>query len=444
MPECAFVTFGCKINQYDTQAIREEILELGYQEAEKPEGIDLLVINSCTVTERAGLKVEERVKSLAKKNPEADIIVTGCMTEDDRQRLVEIPGVVHLVGNEEKHRVAEIIQGAELSHERPRRKSRDIFGLEISAFEGRTRAFLKIQDGCDSFCSYCIIPYLRGGSRSRDHQPVLDEARRLAEAGFSELVLTGIHLRQWGRDLGIEDGLGKLLTGLRDIDGIERIRLSSIGEGAFTDSFLDAFVADEGLCRFFHVPLQSGSQKILDAMRRDYSLDDFVEAMTRIRERLPDAILATDLIVGFPGETEEDFEASMEMVDALDFAKVHLFPYSPRPRTGAARLEGHLDPAVRHDRMLRARQHCDAVQQRVSRKRLGDSVRVLLEKVSSSSEAEGLSREGLRVRVAGHGLLRGQEVRVLLESVESGVYCGSWLEEKTLPQKTTQEKGQNV
>ena len=418
MPECAFITFGCKINQYDTQAIREEILDLGYQEVAKAEGVDLVVVNSCTVTERAGLKVEERIKSLTRKNPSADVIVTGCISEDDRERLAEIPGVTHLVGNEEKHRIAEIVTGAELSTGPIKRKSREIFGLKISGFEGRTRAFLKIQDGCDSFCSYCIIPYMRGGSRSRDHQPVLDEAKRLAEAGFSELVLTGIHLRQWGRDLGIEDGLGRLLTELRQISGIDRIRLSSIGEGAFTDRFLQAFENDEGLCRFFHVPLQSGSARILQAMGRDYSLKDFTEAMDRTRKRLPDATLATDLIIGFPGETEEDFQESMRRVEEIGFAKVHLFPYSPRPRTRAARLPDHVSPEVRHDRMVRAREFCERVQLQVAEKRLGQIAHVLIEKTDPDGGGEGMSREGLRVRVREGEAVRGQEIPLLLESVE--------------------------
>ncbi len=428
MPECAFVTFGCKINQYDTQAIREEILDLGYREVGKAEGVDLVVVNSCTVTERAGQKVGERVRALTRRNPHADVIVTGCMSEDDRRQMLEIPGVTHLIGNEEKHRVAEIVAGAHPGEVPGKRKSRDIFGLKISGFEGRTRAFLKIQDGCDSFCSYCIIPYMRGGSRSRDHEPILAEAQRLADSGFTELVLTGIHLRQWGRDLGIEDGFGRLLKELREIPGIDRIRLSSIGEGAFSDRFLEAFEEDAGLCRFFHVPLQSGSARILKAMRRDYTLEEYCQAMQRVRERLPDATLATDLIVGFPGETEEDFQASLQRIDEIGFAKVHLFPYSPRPRTKAARLPDHVAAEVRNQRMQRARQHCNIVSQRVAEQRLGQSVLVLVEKTDGNGTAEGLSREGLRVAVEGERLIRGQEYRVKLETVVGERFNGVTLE----------------
>ena len=277
---------------------------------------------------------------------------------------------------------------------------------------------------------------MRGGSRSRDHQPVLDEATRLAQSGFSELVLTGIHLRQWGRDLGIEDGLGKLLTELRQIPGIDRIRLSSIGEGAFTDRFLSAFEADPGLCRFFHVPLQSGSAKVLQAMGRDYSLEEYLDAMQRVQRRLPDATLATDLIVGFPGETEEDFQDSLRWIEEIGFAKVHLFPYSPRPRTRAARLPDHVSPEVRNERMLRARQHCNSVQEKVARRRLGAEVEVLVEKVGAEGIAEGLSREGLRVDLgwpqgSANSFKRGQEYRARLESVEGERFKGVTVKEAT-------------
>lgn len=426
MPSCAFVTFGCKINQYDTQAIREEIIDLGYQESRDPSAVDLLIINSCSVTERAGEKVGEKIRSLTRKNPAAQVIVTGCISDDDRIRLEKIPQVVHLIGNEEKHRVAEVLQGAPLLEKKPRRNSRAIFDLQIHRFEGRTRAFLKIQDGCDSFCSYCIIPYLRGGSRSRDHSPVLEEAKRLVEdGGFRELVLTGIHLRQWGLDRGLEDGLARLMLDLRQIPGLDRVRLSSIGEGAFSEAFLGAFQADRGLCRFFHVPLQSGSERILRRMRRDYSIDEYVEAMERVHQQLPGSVLATDVIVGFPGETEQDFEMTLQLLDRLRFVKVHLFPYSPRPRTRAARLDDHVSIETRQQRMIRAREFCEQLQQRELERRIGDRVEVLIEKEASEKQtnedqtpvAEGLSREGLRVQFddADGTLRRGVEVDGILE-----------------------------
>lgn len=412
---CAFITYGCKINQYDTQAIREEILSLGYVESDSDRGLDLVVVNSCTVTARAGQKMENRVRTLARRNPRATIIVTGCLTEDDRTRLTSIPQVEHLIGNEEKDLIPAIVQGRSLPGERrARRADRHIFDLGVSRFHGHTRAFLKVHDGCDSFCAYCVIPYLRGGSRSRAPEDVVREAGRLADAGHRELVLTGIHLRRYGLDVGCDDGLGMLLTDLRAIPGIDRVRLSSIGEGAFTDAFLDRFRDDPGLCPFFHVPLQSGSDSVLERMRRDYTRAEFLDAIDRIRAALPDALVATDLMVGFPGETEEEFEESLETCRRARFAKIHIFPYSPRPRTRAARLPDPVPDDVKRERVLRARAVGNELARDERERRLGARMQVLVERREERG-VSGLSREGFRVLVPSLGgapLERGEEVTV--------------------------------
>lgn len=436
---CAFITYGCRLNQYDTQAIREEVLSLGFEEdssadPEGPEaGLELVVVNSCTVTARAGEKVEARVRSLARRNPDAAIIVTGCLTEEDRARIGGIPGVEHLVGNEEKDRIAEIVAGRARPGERAaRRADRHIFSLGVSAFAGHTRAFLKIHDGCDDFCTYCVIPYLRGASRSRAPGDVIAEARRLAAAGHRELVLTGIHLRQYGFDLGLDAGLVELLPRLREIPGIDRLRLSSIGERAFGERLLALFRADDGLCPSFHIPLQSGSDSVLARMRRGYTSADYLATLERVRAELPSATVSTDLMVGFPGETEEEFEASLETCRRARFLHVHLFPYSPRPRTRAARLPGHVPDAVKLARMDRARALVAELSASERRSRVGARVRVLVETVDEGA-ATGLSREGLRVTIpslGGIGFRRGEEVSatvtgLLPEGVEGRLDAGA-------------------
>ena len=242
----------------------------------------------------------------------------------------------HVLGNEEKDQIPALLMGRERVPVRGRR-SRNIFNLRASRFRGQTRAFLKIHDGCDAFCSYCIIPRLRGKSKSRSLDEVLAEARRFAAAGHRELVLTGIHLSQYGKDLGIVEGLVDLMGAIRAIPGVDRLRLSSIGEGAFTEAFVRSFEEDPGLCPFFHIPLQSGSDRILRQMRRDYDSETFLEVVERVRTRLPRVVIATDLMVGFPGESADDFEASLRVCRAAGFAKIHIFPYSVRPRTPAAR-----------------------------------------------------------------------------------------------------------
>jgi len=416
----AFVTYGCKLNQYDTQAIREEVLALGYEESTADRDLDVVVVNSCTVTARAGQKVEARVKAIAKKNPEAKILVTGCLTDEDRNRLRMIPTVQHLVGNEEKDQIPEILFGHRIPGEEKRRRSdRSIFDLGVTHFAGHTRAFLKVQDGCDSFCSYCVIPYLRGASRSRTSQSVVAEAAKLAAAGHREIVLTGIHLRQYAIDLAEDEGLVELLVQLRQVVGIDRVRLSSIGERAFTDRFVSLFKEDPGLCPSFHIPLQSGSDRVLHQMRRDYTAHDFLSTIERIRRDLPSATICTDLMVGFPGESDEDFVESLEVCRRSQFLHVHCFPFSPRPRTRAARMTDQVDRGTIDRRMSEARKLAIAVGRQERDSRVGHTVRVLLERVSST-EACGLSREGLRVSVSTNGTRqysRGEELTVELKSV---------------------------
>jgi len=432
---CAFITYGCRLNQYDTQAIREEILSLGFEESgtsgggaelgpggeeEAPSGLDLVVVNSCTVTARAGEKVEARVRALARRNPAAAIIVTGCLTEEDRARIGAIPGVEHLVGNEEKDRIPEIVAGrARPGERRPRRADRHIFSLGVSSFAGHTRAFVKIHDGCDDFCSYCVIPYLRGASRSRAPEDVLAEARRLAAAGHRELVLTGIHLRQYGFDLGLEAGLVDLLPRLREVEGIDRVRLSSIGERAFDERFLALFRADEGLCPSFHIPLQSGSDGVLARMRRGYTAAQYLDTVAMIRTELPAATVATDLMVGFPGETEDEFAESLETCRRAGFLSMHIFPYSPRPRTSAARLPDPVPAETKLERLGRARSLAAELSLTERRRRLGSRVRVLIEQVEGGV-ASGLSREGLRVAIPareGSRPGRGEEARATVVGV---------------------------
>lgn len=424
MSTCAFVTFGCKINFYDTQALRETILDLGYAEVPPAQPADLYVVNSCTVTGRAGEKSSAAVRRLARKRPDSRIIVTGCMTDEERRELSEVDGVFHVVGNEEKDQIPALLQGV------PRqvvkgRGGRQIFRLNAQRFEGRTRAFLKVHDGCDEFCSYCIIPHMRGRSKSRPYQDVIAEAERFAEAGHQELVLTGIHLSRYGRDLDPPTRLIDLLGALVEIPGIERVRLSSIGEGAFSPEMIALFRDDPRLCRFFHIPLQSGSNTVLERMRRDYDVSVYLATIDKIREELPGSVIATDLMIGFPGETEAEFEESLETCRRARFHKMHLFPYSLRPKTRAAQLPGHLGPDVKEERMQRARVVEAELAQQSRGEWVGRSVRVLVEKVSDEY-ASGLSREGLLVRFRTDGPVnRNQEYRVLLSSQRDGELWGT-------------------
>ncbi|MFN0060501.1 MAG: tRNA (N(6)-L-threonylcarbamoyladenosine(37)-C(2))-methylthiotransferase MtaB [Planctomycetota bacterium] len=410
---CSFVTFGCKINQYDTQAIRETVLDLGYVEVADGAAADLYIVNSCTVTEHAGDKGVAAVRRLRARSPTSKILVTGCLSPEDRAQLKTVPGVEHVVGNEDKDQIPALLMGAEFVPSKVRR-SRRIFNLRASRFEGRTRAFLKVHDGCDDFCSYCIIPMVRGKSQSRPIQDVLAEARRFAAAGYQELVITGIHLRRYGQDLGLERGLVELLAALRAIPGIERVRLSSIGIRAFTAEFLALFASDPGLCPFFHIPLQSGANTVLERMRREYTAEFFLGQLDRIRAALPRAVIATDLMVGFPGETESEFAESIAVCRSARFAFLHLFPYSRRSGTKAVQLSDHVTPEVKMARMACGRTVEAELFARDAERWMGTNVRVLVE--HHVGRAEGLSREGHRVELtvpsAGVAPNRELEVRI--------------------------------
>lgn len=422
---CAFVTFGCKINFYDTQAVREQVLDLGYEEVAASSGADLLVVNSCTVTARAGDKSAGAVRRLSRQHPESTILVTGCMTDQERREIAAIPRVVHVVGNEEKDQIPALLQGVAPRHPRRGRGGRDIFRLRASKFAGRTRAYLKVHDGCDEFCSYCIIPLMRGRSKSRSRVDVVEEAKRLSEAGHRELVLTGIHLSRYGRDLSPRNSLADLLVSLVETPGVDRVRLSSIGEGAFTDEFLALFEEHPALCRFFHIPLQSGSDTVLERMRRDYTVRVFLDALERIRSRLDDVMIATDLMVGFPGESDREFEESLETCREARFAKMHLFPYSLRPRTRAASLPGHLGPEIKNARMGVARALESQLARQALDERVGRLAYVLVEG-RKGEQYRGHCRAGYLVRFpASQGRdLWNQEVAVRVTEVRDGELHG--------------------
>ncbi len=464
MPTCAFLTLGCKINQYETQAVREEILQLGYREVEPGESSDVYVVNTCSVTGEAGAKSRRAVLRLARRNPAARIVVMGCSSPGERDLLRGIPQVAVLVGNEEKGMVSTFIEagvrpgefapagvpgpappagGARRRLRVPRRGdpriTRPAMDLSISRFEKRTRAYLKIQDGCNSFCSFCIIPYLRGLSQSRGKAAVLEEARRLAGNGYREVVLTGIHLQDYGQDLEPRSSLFDLLCDLATLArgvGLSRIRLSSIGERSFTQEMVELF-RDPLFCPHWHIPLQSGDDGVLKLMRRDYTRDDFRATVALLRSKFDRPSLTTDVIVGHPGETEEAFRNTVDLCVEAGFSKIHRFPFSPREGTRSARLPGAVSPAEigRRARALAALEAELAFGYR--RRFLGEVVGVLFEGAPDAF-AEGFTDRYLRVRAAAPDPrgLAGSLRRVRL----AGLWAGG-LEGEIVPEGETVEVG---
>lgn len=357
MKTVAFHTLGCKVNQYDSQAMLELFEQAGYQPGDFDQPCDVYVVNTCTVTGTGDKKSLQAVRRARRLNPAADIIVCGCMAQRDGEKLLADTDARLILGTARRAEIVTLLEQAQREHTRlcavtdVRRAAFE--PLLITHQEGRTRATLKIQEGCDRFCTYCIIPYVRGGIRSRSVQDVRDEAARLAQAGYREIVLTGIHLTSYGRDLKNGDTLLSVIRAVHDIAGVERIRLGSLEPVIATADFARALGAMPKLCPQFHLALQSGCDSVLRRMRRRYDTAAFRESAQALRAVFPDCALTTDVMSGFPGETDAEHRQSLDFCREMRFARMHVFPYSEREGTAAATMP---DPVPRHIREERARE----------------------------------------------------------------------------------------
>lgn len=357
MKTVAFHTLGCKVNQYDSQAMLELFEQAGYQPGDFDQPCDVYVVNTCTVTGTGDKKSLQAVRRARRLNPAADIIVCGCMAQRDGEKLLADTDARLILGTARRAEIVTLLEQAQREHTRlcavtdVRRAAFE--PLLITHQEGRTRATLKIQEGCDRFCTYCIIPYVRGGIRSRSVQDVRDEAARLAQAGYREIVLTGIHLTSYGRDLKNGDTLLSVIRAVHDIDSVERIRLGSLEPVIATADFARALGEMPKLCPQFHLALQSGCDSVLRRMRRRYDTAAFRESAKALRAVFPDCALTTDVMSGFPGETDAEHRQSLDFCREMRFARMHVFPYSEREGTAAATMP---DPVPRHIREERARE----------------------------------------------------------------------------------------
>ncbi|MCH9630748.1 MAG: Threonylcarbamoyladenosine tRNA methylthiotransferase MtaB [Chlamydiia bacterium] len=328
------VTLGCRTNQYESQAYTDQLKKMGFVKAKENETADVCIVNTCTVTESADKKSIYQIKHLAKENKDAKIVVTGCLVERRNSVVKDLEMIDTIVPNNDKENLLSYLYPDE-----------DLPEFKIERFEAHTRAFVKIQDGCNSYCSYCVIPFVRGRSRSKNTSEIIKEVKGLIENGFKEIVLTGINIGDF--DGGEEKAsLADLVRLIDDLEGIERIRISSIDPDEIDDDLLDAVINGKHTCHSMHIVLQAGSNSVLKRMNRKYTKQEFLYATDRLKNASADFTFTTDVIVGFPTETEEDFRESLEMIDRVQFAKVHMFPYSVRPYTKAARLPNHLPKDV--------------------------------------------------------------------------------------------------
>lgn len=381
----AFHTLGCKVNYYDTEAIWQIFKSDGYERSEFSAPADVYVINTCTVTHEGDRKSRQMIRRAIRINPEAIVVVTGCYAQIAPGEVLGIDGVDLVVGNQYRDKMLEWI--AKVRQERqpynavaPILGQKDFEDLDVPAFAERTRATLKIEDGCNHFCTFCIIPYARGLVRSRKPESVLRQARRLADAGYHEIVLTGIHTGGYGEDLAGYT-LADLLRDLEKIENLRRIRISSIEASEISDDLIAVFADSKKLCRHLHIPLQAGSDEVLKRMNRHYTLAEYGAKLAKVRTALPELAMTSDVIVGFPGETEEHFKTTYEFIKAQQFAELHVFPYSPRRGTPAAKWTDTVPEDVKHKRVTELLQLSTELQMAYHRKFLGATLEVIPEEV---------------------------------------------------------------
>jgi threonylcarbamoyladenosine tRNA methylthiotransferase MtaB len=371
MPKFKIITLGCKVNQAESESIAGRLTGPDWQPAGAAEEADVCIINTCTVTQKAAMQSRQAVRQAIHANPRACVAVTGCYAETDPQALMTIKGLDCIVDQAGKARLPEMIRTGRITKgARPALLSLtgDTACPPAVAFfdtpAGRTRPFLKIQDGCDAFCTYCVVPYARGRSRSSELQAVIASVEHLAAQGFHEVVLTGIHIGFYGRDLSPPSTLLELLQRVETQTPPVRVRLSSIEPLELTDEIISLVAGSDRFCRHFHIPLQSGDHGILKRMGRPYAPEDFSTLVRKIRRSLPDAAIGADVLVGFPGETETAFENTLQLIEALPVTYLHVFPFSARPGTAAHDFPENVPPD-------RIKQRCSRMRQLGSRKRLG-------------------------------------------------------------------------
>ncbi|MGN7177383.1 tRNA (N(6)-L-threonylcarbamoyladenosine(37)-C(2))-methylthiotransferase MtaB [Paenibacillus sp. FSL R5-0490] len=358
MPAVAFHTLGCKVNHYETEAIWQLFKEAGYERTDFESVSDVYVINTCTVTNTGDKKSRQVIRRAIRKNPDAVICVTGCYAQTSPAEIMAIPGVDIVVGTQDRLKMLEYIE--QYKQERQPingvgniMKNRVYEELDVPAFTDRTRASLKIQEGCNNFCTFCIIPWARGLMRSRDPKEVIRQAQQLVDAGYKEIVLTGIHTGGYGEDMK-DYNLAMLLTDLEaQVKGLKRLRISSIEASQITDEVIEVMDKSKVVVRHLHIPLQSGSNTVLKRMRRKYTMEFFAERLERLKEALPGLAVTSDVIVGFPGETEEEFMETYNFIKEHKFSELHVFPYSKRTGTPAARMDDQIDEEVKNERVHR-------------------------------------------------------------------------------------------
>ena len=438
MKKAALHNLGCKVNAYETEAMQEMLEQAGYEIVPFKEGADVYVINTCTVTNIADRKSRQMLHRARKMNPEAVVVAAGCYVQAKGGQEAD-PCIDIVIGNNHKKDLVRILKEYEENREKDRaggnggeragaraageigdiNRTKEYESLHLTRTGEHTRAYIKVQDGCNQFCTYCIIPYARGRVRSREMQDVVQEVRTLADNGYQEVVLTGIHLSSYGIDFDGQRHLSDLIRAVHEIEGIRRIRLGSLEPGIVTEEFAGTLAAMPKICPHFHLSLQSGCDATLKRMNRRYTSEEYYEKCRILRKYFDDPAFTTDVIVGFPGETEEDFQASFDFVDKVDFYETHIFKYSKREGTKAASMPDQVDEQVKAERSARLIALGEKKRKGYEERFIGKTVEVLVEEdavIDGKKVQTGHTKEYIKIALDAQENLRNCIVNVQIDN----------------------------
>jgi len=434
MPKFSITTLGCKVNQAESEAITQELRTSEWSATNSCDKAEVCIVNTCTVTQKASMQSRQAIRKAIRANPKARIVVTGCYAQTAPQEIEGIEGVDYVVGQDQKLTISRLIRGPVSagfdsqktgSGEDSENRQFQMMPAAISAT--RTRPFLKIQDGCDAYCTYCIVPYARGRSRSLPPEDVLQGIQQLADADFHEVVLTGIHLGAYGQDLAAGGNLAALLRRIRDLAAVDRVRLSSVEPLELTADVIQLVAGSPKFCRHFHIPLQSGDDRILAKMGRPYTRQAFIDLVVKINKIMPDAAIGADTLIGFPGESDDAFENTYNLINDLPLSYLHVFPYSARPGTPAAGFADKIPQAVIKDRCEQMRRLGLVKRERFYRQFVGQRLPLLIEtkRNDASGLLKGISSNYLPVLIAGGDELKNKIIDVRIEKMGENRLFGS-------------------
>lgn len=427
MSTAAFYTLGCKVNQYETEAMIELFKNEGYEICDFSEKADVYVINTCSVTHMGDRKSRQMIRRAKKQNPKAVIAVSGCYSQTAPEEILSIDGVNLVIGNKGRNKITSLIENltceSKVNAVSDIMSTHDFEELHIENYTDRTRAYIKIQDGCSQFCSYCIIPYARGPVRSRPESEIISEIEKLTKKGFTEIILVGIHVASYGKDLK-NTSLEDLLIKVDKIEGVKRIRMSSIEPMTLNKEFVEKVKASTKLCPHFHISLQSGCDETLKRMNRHYTTDKYLEIVNGLRDAFSECAITTDIMVGFPGETDEEFDKTAEFVKKADFAEAHVFMYSQRKGTPAAKRPDQIAPQIKEERSKKIIELTNQSRDKFLSQFVGQVKEVLFEQIVGGY-FEGKTANYITVRIKTNENLQGLYKNVLFEELKDGVIYGT-------------------